>query len=536
MFCQRNKTVNTVLTGEKFLLLTFANNNFVLSRVTGEDPFVPAKSWTEHDSGICTTTNIKEAARFRKHADAKAEMIFKKLMLRQLPLPLGGLLSPLPLLSFQEKHGVPFILSRNRSYLAHQPGLGKSAQFICAVNSKPGKALITCPAFLKTNWAREITKWAYKDFPTIAIVPTSGKQDQMNWDADYIICPDSMFNAHWVRERLGRMQFRFIGIDEAHRFKTAEASRTTVLFGGRNKKVRSPGLIYQAEYVVALSGTPMLNRPIELWPILYAMAPETIDFMPMQDFGYRYCKPWRDHMGHVHFSGSSNEEELNKRIMGRFMQRLRKQDVLKDLPEKIREVVVVDRDPRPKDVVALDEECLRKLKLDKIAELPDALGEYAKLRHLNGLAKVKWASEFIKFYLDNDPDERILVFAHHRDVVDELAKALSEHAPMLINGGVSQRARTEIQDIFQGRGVMGRLIMGNISAMNLGLTLTAATRVVFVEYDWTPANNEQAEDRAHRIGQHDSVFVQYLVLPNSLDERVLQRVLEKQESIGKVIG
>jgi len=509
------------------LRLTFSQDHFVLHNT--RNLFLGAE-WHPHAQGIFKTNKIKEAVRFRNYADSKAEMIFKKLMLKSLPFPSGGLLSPMPLLSFQKKQGVPFILSRNRSYLAHQPGLGKSAQFITAVNSKPGKALITCPAFLRVNWAREITKWAYRDFPSIAIIPTSSKRMTMNWDADFIICPDSMFSAHWVREGLKRVRFRHVAIDEAHRFKNAEASRTTCLFGGRTKKVQSPGLIYTAEHVVALSGTPMLNRPIELWPLLYAMAPETIDFMPLTQFGYRFCKPWRDEMGYVHFTGSSNEAELNERVKP-FLQRIRKEDVLSDLPEKIREVIFMDRDPRDKELIALDQEILKQVSKSS-AEIPQSLGEIAKLRHEIGLAKAPWVAKFVHSYLEDG--ESIILFAHHRDVVEELARHLAGFQPMVINGGIEQGLRTKYQDLFQSK--KKKLIIGNIEAMNLGLTLTAATRVVFAEYAWTPALNEQAEDRAHRIGQHDSVFVQYIVLPNSLDERVLQRVLEKQETIGKVIG
>lgn len=512
--------------------LTFANNQFVLQPGTLDLQLNAAWKFAsncEHSLHF-KTNKIKEAVRFRKYADNKAEMIFKKLMLKAMPLPSGGLFSPIPLLEFQEEQGVPFILSRNRSYLAHQPGLGKSAQFITAVNSKPGKALITCPAFLKVNWAREITKWAMQDFPSIAVVPGTPKKASMNWNADYIICPDSMLKAEWVIKALSDLKFRYIAIDEAQRVKTAEASRTTALFGGRNGKIISPGLIYDAEHVVALSGTPMLNRPLELWPILYAMAPELIDFMPMQDFGFRYCGPWRDELGHYHFTGSSNEAELAKRIKP-FMQRIRKEDVLKDLPEKVREVIFIDKEVRSRELHNLDNKLLKQLSKSNV-EVPKSLGEFALLRHEIGLAKVKWTSEFVASYLEDG--ESIILFAHHRDVVATLAEMLFKFSPMVINGSTDQEDRTRYQDLFQ----LGkrRLIIGNISAMNLGLTLTKATRVIFGEYDWTPANNEQAEDRAHRIGQHDSVFVQYIVLPNSLDERVLQRVLEKQESIGKVIG
>lgn len=511
------------------MTLTFKENHFVLQNANLPKTFFGA-AWKPHAQFAFKTRDIKEAVRFRKHADSKAQRIFNKLMLTQMPLPAGGLLSPIPLMDFQKDLGVPFILSRNRSYLAHQPGLGKTAQCIVAVNSKPGRTLVIVPSFLKTTWAREITKWSAQDFPSIAVVPESSKADKFEWDADYIICSDAMLIKRWVIRGLSMQRFRYVFIDEAHRFKNCESSRTTALFGGKTKTFKSPGLIYNSEHVCALSGTPMLNRPIELWSTLYAMAPETIDFMSMTEFGRYFCGGFIDHFGAWNFNGASNESELNQRIMGAFMQRIRKEDVLKDLPEKIREVILIDKDIRSPDVQEFDSKVLRKL--EGMSDVPESLGEYAIIRHLNGLAKVGWTASFVSEYLN--AGESIILFAHHRDVVATLAEMLLEFRPMVINGSTDQADRTQYQDLFQSG--KRKLIIGNIDAMNLGLTLTKATRVVFSEYAWTPALNEQAEDRAHRIGQHDSVFVQYLVLPNSIDERMLARLLEKQETISKVIG
>jgi len=156
------------------------------------------------------------------------------------------------------------------------------------------------------------------------------------------------------------------------------------------------------------------------------------------------------------------------------------------------------------------------------------------LRHELGLAKVDWVARFVAGYLESDPNEQIILFAYHRDVVALLAGRLLNFNPMVINGGVSNEKRTEFEDLFQSK--KRRLIIGNIDAMNLGLTLTAAKRVVFCEVSYTPANNEQAEDRAHRIGQKDSVYVQYIVMPNSFDEISLNIILRKESSIRKVIG
>lgn len=515
------------------MILSFVDSKFILSPI---DLSSIPKGWKQTNSaGVVATTRLIEAARFRKHADKKAERVFQKLTLKAYAIPAGGLLSPsnLSLLPFQREQGIPFILKQNRTYIAHQPGLGKSAQAITAVNSRPGRCLIICPSFLKTTWMREITKWSYRDFPAITIVPESSKRLTFEWTDDYIICSDAMLAKDWVMKGIAGANFRYCFIDEAHRFKNHEAARSIALFGGKKQKLVSPGIIYNIETVCALSGTPMLNKPIELWAILYAMAPETIDFMSYHSFGFKYCGGFQDDRGHWQFTGSSNEAELNKRIMGTFMQRIRKEDVLKDLPDKVRDIVVMDQDPRHPDSIQFDKELSKKMKLGNFQKL-ESLGEYALMRHENGMAKVPWIVSMVKEYLTNNADESIILFAHHRDVVATFAKLLVFQRPAVINGGVKNEERTKIQDDFQSGKC--RLIIGNIDAMNLGLTLTRATRVIFAEYAWTPALNEQAEDRAHRIGQRDCVYVQYVVLPNSIDEKILQSLLKKEDSIERVIG
>ncbi len=514
--------------------LTFKEQNFVLSFESElVRPHVDPATWKPLSKTELKTKDVKAAARFKPQADDKAKRVFEKHCLKNYVVPSSGPICPKhkTLLPFQLQKGIPHILRTNRTYLAHEPGLGKTAQAICAVNTKPGKTLVIVPSFLTTTWAREISDWSATDFPSIAVVPESIKRAKMDWSAEWIICSDSMLQKDWVLAELRKQEFRHVQIDEAHRFKTYDANRTIALFGGKNGTINSQGLIYDAEHAVALSGTPLLNRPVELWPILYAMAPELIDFKGYLNFGYRYGGAQMDARGHVRFVGSTREQELHDRIVGPFMQRLRKQDVLKDLPAKIREVVYIDKDNRTKEIKALDEVLTQKAQNADFQNL--GLGDYAELRHEIGLAKVDFAANFVLNTLQFDPEEQIILFAWHRGIVEALAEKLSMFRPGVVNGGVSNAKRTEIQDDFQaGR---RRLVIGNISAMNLGITLTKATRVVFCEFDWTPAANEQAEDRANRIGSEWSVTCQYLVIPNSFDEVMLNSVLKKQKIINKVI-
>ena len=515
------------------MILTFENGKFILHNA--EPSKVSLDGFIKNfATNTFQTTNPIKAARFRRYADSKCERLFNKLLLKRHPFPAGGLISPMELKPFQREQGIPFILERNRSYLAHEAGLGKSAQVIVAVNSKPGQTLIICPSFLKINWAREITKWTV-GFPEIKMIGEDAKE--FNHNADYIICSDSMVFKTWVLELLAKIKFRFVAVDEAHRFKNSGALRTTAVFGGRimekgKVKVKSNGLIYRSEHSVMLSGTPLLRSAIDLWPVLYAMAPETIQFMNYQEFGYRYTNPFEDSYGVVHFQGSNNEAELNSRIMGTFMQRITKADVLKELPSKLREVIFIGGDKLHPEVALMNQQLTRTLQETEV-EKPESLKDYAIVNHEIGLAKVKMVAAYVLNVLEYT-NESILLFAHHIDVVERLKSLLEKYNPLVINGGVENTERTKIQDKFQNK--QCRIIIGNLGAMNLGLTLTAGNRAMFCEFDWNYATNEQGEDRIHRIGQTESVLIQYFVLTDTLDEIKMTSMLSKKESSERVIG
>lgn len=523
------------------MILTYRERKFIL-RLDSPDQAPTNKKWVKNfANNTWQTYDVNAAARFKEVADKAAKLFFKRTLLVKRELPAGGVVVPegLTLFKYQREIGVPFILSRNRSYLAHDPGLGKTAQFICAVNSKPGPCLIICPAFLKGTWVREITKWAVKDFPHIVVLTHAEQMKEIEHGAfDFVIVSDAIVSRPWVLDFLNTLEFRFVCIDEAHRFKSPQSQRAVAVFGGKLPREKKPpliskGLVYNAEHVVCLSGTPILNRPFELWPVLYALAPETINFMDQQSFGFRYCAPTQNEYGEYLFLGSDNEAELHEKLFSRFMHRMEKAEALPDLPKKIRQVVMLPEGLAPAEVYKLDMSLQDKINLDDL-QTASGLGDYATLRHLIGQSKVQFTIEFVETLLKENPTESIILYAHHRDVAQALMSGLRDFSPRLINGGVSETERQRIQDDFQEKEF--RLLVGNISAMNLGLTLTAATRVVFCEYDWTPSANEQAEDRAHRIGQTSSVFVQYLVLPKSLDEKILNALLEKQQRISKIIG
>lgn len=512
-------------------MLSFAKGKFTLK--TANAP-TEVDWYFNKATKLYETRKLKAANTFKNFADESAKRIFDQFALKKYTTPPGafhGLDDPnykIPLMPFQRQRGVPFILKQNHTYLAHEPGLGKTIQAISAVSAKPGKTWVICPAFLRVNWAREITKWFIYDFPTIGIIQTESTPHE--YGQDFLIISDAILEKPQVLKNiLAQSPPKFIFIDEGHRFKTPEASRTTALYGGRNGRIKSPGIVYKAEHVSVLSGTPLLKTPIELWTTLYSLAPETIDFMSYHEFGHHFSKSFLVDGRIWVFKGSKNEDELKRRLEP-FMQRITKEEVLPELPPKIREMVFVTK-YRGQDTLKWDDTVTKEFLKSKHPK-PESLGEFARLRRMVGVEKIVPTIQFIKEILDEDPSERIILYAYHRDNVADLAKGLEKFNPRVIMGGVQHLDRVATEDAFQNGDC--RLIIGNLRAMGLGLTLTRATRVVFMEYSETPAENEQAEDRAHRIGQKGSVYIQYLVLPNSLDEIYLGMIMEKQFTLEKL--
>lgn len=478
----------------------------------------------------------REAVKWKDRADEKAKKVFKRILVERFEaFQLGSLPD---FLDHHQKMGIGFILSRSRAYLAHAPGAGKTAEAIIASlmvhrGDFAPTTLFIVPPNLTINWAREITKWTewLNVWPTISVVPTSAYKEVTDWKADFIICPDSMLAKPWVYENLAQLRPKLLAVDEASRFKTATATRTQALFGGSGK-VTYHGLIQNAKHAVLLDGSPMPNRPMELWAPLSAMAPEKIDFMNEHEFGVRYCGAWFDDERYTwDYSGASNLNELKTKLKG-FMHVV-PESALKH-PERLRSLLFMTGKVAP-EIKSWEEKHLQGKDFNvKDLDETRSQGEIALHRKALGLTKAKWVADYVRGRLENK-SESILIFAWHREVCRVLAHELRSYRPGVVMGGTANDEREDIFRAFQrGR---TRVVIGNIAAMGRGHNLQKAARVVFAEYSWTDELNKQCEKRASRKGsEHDLIRCDYVVVPGTLDETVLEAVFTKARNVKKVIG
>lgn len=494
--------------------LTFRSGHFVLKETHGEKKL----------------PDLKAAAEFRSYSDTVAEKVFDRAFAKHYKLP------SLPKLSFLDPHqraGVKWALTRSRSYLAHAPGAGKtcSAITISCLAKGPGQTLFIIPPGLDGNWVSEINKFCepLKVWPNIAVVPLSMHARTMKWDADFILCPDSMLTRPWVYEEIAKRKFKVVAVDEASRFKDPLAERSKAFYGGKSQARSFPSMFANAAHTIFLDGSPMPNRPMELWAPTYALFPQAIDCMSQSDFGFRYCGPRLDERGHWTFMGSSNEEELKARLQKDFMHVVTEAELTH--PERLRSMVMMNEDARSPKHVSWEKRHLHEY---KNFDESSSQGDLAFYRRELGERKVPWIAEYVAQKLKSK-NESILLFVWHREVAMALAKKLEAFNPGVVIGGVKNADREQIFEQFQSG--KRRLIIGNILAMGRGVNLQKANRVIFGEYSWGEESNKQAEKRASRRGNNQAfVRCEYIVSPGSIDEKVLSSVFSKQRRFERIIG
>ena len=158
--------------------------------------------------------------------------------------------------------------------------------------------------------------------------------------------------------------------------------------------------------------------------------------------------------------------------------------------------------------------------------------EFSSYRRLSGEIKTDAAIEYLIGELESGL-EKVVVFAHHIGIIQQLTAALSAYGAVAITGDVSADARQGIVDKFQTDPDC-RVVIGQLTAASTGITLTAASDVVFVEADWTPGTNKQASDRVHRVGQNKPVLVRYLTMEDSVDELVTAAIMRKARMISEL--
>ena len=416
--------------------------------------------------------------------------------------------------------GVSFLISKKRAILADDMGLGKTRQAIVAaeVVVPNGAVLVVCPASLKLNWLREI-KAIYPDIPVEVVgyskaVITSPRWVIINYDLL------SKYSDH-----LNGINWSCVILDEAHFIKNAShRTKHCLQLLGVQDAAKAP--LVGPDYVFLLTGTPMTNRPKDLFNLLRCVGhPAARSFL---SFAKRYCDAYRNDWGWV-TSGASNLSELNL-LMKEVMLRRMKDEVL-DLPPKIRSWVPIDVSESKSTSNAIKN--FLNWYIDTDPAKPndtEFLARLTKVRTALHKAKQKAASDRIKDSINQG--KKVVVFTCFSEGIERHKKQFGG-AAVIITGSQSVAERMDAVDAFQNDPKIN-VCLCNIIAGGVGITLTAGTHVLFQDLDWVPANHSQAEDRCYRLGQNKKVTVEYLYAAETLDSYIAELLEAKMALIAAV--
>lgn len=396
-----------------------------------------------------------------------------------------------------QKEGLSFLLANPRTLLADEMGLGKTVQALaCLAAAKEFPALIVVPPHLLRNWQTEITRFLRLEGKPARVCVLTGLKPYQPPEADVYIIHYLLLRG-W-KQALPQMGFKAVVFDEIQELR----------HGGTEKYSAASLLAEECERVIGLSGTPIYNKGSEIWNVV-----NILDYHCLGDWE-SFTRAWCD--------GYGNHLVRNPALLGEHLRRegliLRrtKEEVLAELPPKRRLVQEIDSDDK------VYRELMRPV-MDKLGSLlalhPDAK-ERALLeeqvgrgeRQATGVAKAPFVAAFVRAL--EDSGEKVLLFAHHHAVMDIYRRELAAYRPVFITGRESTTQKEEaVARFMEGK---TNLCVISLRAAS-GLNLQRASCVVFGELDWSPAVHSQAEDRAHRMGQKDSILCYYLVAPQGSD-------------------
>lgn len=418
--------------------------------------------------------------------------------------------------------GVDQLIRRRHNLLADDMGLGKTIQAIGLINAcQLSKVLIVCKASIKRNWYNKLEEWLYIS-RVIQIIDK--KTDFISDLSEIVIVNYDLISHSYLHQQLISIEWDLVICDEAHSLKNTKAKRTKAVLAKN-------GIVHHTKRTLMMTGTPVLNRPIELFPILKVLAPQVI--APYGDYfkyAKRYCDAWQDGFG-LNDRGASNLDELNKKLRQHYMIRRLTHEVEVQLPKKRYEMVFVDSTSSIQQKLRTIDQATRA---DfKHQNLGINAGELATIRRETAEAKIEATIETIKEYVESA--SKLIIFAYHHSVIEKLEKEFKDYGWVSLTGTSSQNLRQNAIEKFK-KDPKIKVFIGQIQAAGEGIDglQDCCNNVLFVEWSWVPGEIEQAAKRVHRIGQTKPVLIRFLVWANSIEEHMMRIALDKVKVIKEI--
>lgn len=392
-------------------------------------------------------------------------------------------------------------------------GVGKSVQALAWIRyQRLDPVLIICNSATKLQWGENWERWLKDAWPHEVKVLTGKTPCRLEEGMSYIINWDIL--TYW-QDALVNHKFRGVVADEAQAAGERTSKRTKAFME----------IAKSAPFLLAMSGTPARSRPVQLWPVLNCINPKV--FENFFDFAEYFGAPKETPFGRK-YPGASHAKELHKELQKIAIRRL-KEDVLKDLPKKTRSIVPMETDAALMRTYAADEEAISGD--ENAVTLEAKLASLTRSAYNAKESSVKlWLQEFL------ESGEKLVVFAWHRAVVEDLMEYLNQWCPVCLYGGMSEKAREMAKEQFITMDCC-KVLVANIQSGGVGIDglQKVCSNCCFVECSVTPADHDQAEDRLCRIGQELPVTCHYLVAHGTVDDDLVAILDRKANTLSKVI-
>lgn len=394
-----------------------------------------------------------------------------------------------------------------------------TSTIVAALETGAKKILIICPASLKINWQREIANYTDR-----SVYIAEGKNFSLEHDF-VIVNYDILKNFHELKSKeetlISKFNPELIIIDEAHYIQNGQAQRTKLVNNFASK----------AKYLWLLTGTPMTSRPMNYYNLLNLIEnPTAQNWMA---YAIRYCQGYQFNAGKRkvwNTSGASNLEELRDRTSRQVLRRL-KTDVL-DLPDKI--ITPVYLRLKSKNYEGLMGEYYEwyENKKEESSSLTIQFSKLMKVRQVIAEEKINTTIELAQSIIDQD--KKVIIFTNFTDTLQKICQHFGKQA-VYLDGSCSKPHRQHAVDQFQENDKI-KVFVGNLKAAGVGITLTAGEACIMNDLSFVPSDHQQAEDRAYRYGQKNSVSIYYPIFENSIEGAIYDILSNKKNIIDTVMG
>lgn len=507
-----------------------------LMTVHGLDLSAGASGLSTPQRAVLYTYEAYAAVAFFNHASegAKAQLLDIQAVVdrswavsssRHVDVPADKELSP-----FQVA-GVDYVLSQGNTLIGDQPGLGKTMQAIAVANEMQAeRILVLCPANIRLQWCERIRSWTTMRYP-YTVYPILHGRRGVHPTAEWTVVSYDLARSETVWRALAKGTYDLLILDEAHYLKTIDARRTRTVFGRHDNLVMpAQALAERSSRLLALTGTPLPNRPREAYTLARGLCWDAVDWMSEDRFTDRFNPSEQGETpdGKTYIDErSGRHHELQARLRANFMVRRLKRDVLPQLKVPYLDIVHVEETGAIKQALAAEK--LLDIDPEDMSGIDISVrGQVSTVRRMMGLAIAPMAADYIQMLLEGG-EEKICVFAWHIEVLDILMQKLGKYRPLRIDGSTSAARKPALVAQFAQPG--HRLLIGNILSMGTGTDglQEACQRGVAAEASWVSGDNEQMVDRLDRMGQSGQVLFDFLVAPGSFSEHVLGSSLRKRK-------